>query len=133
MKKFSAAILAVLMIFSLAACKDKNDLGAQTTTDALGVVEYNTVTDFDYSEFAKEKEANSVTEGFKVTEGKGCRDKKAAKNIAQKEFSGDFSYTSLRLSYDRTEGIWRVSYISEEKTEHICIDETGKTILIVKE
>lgn len=133
MKKFALALMAVVMIFSFAACKDKGDLGAQTTTNAQGVVEYNTVSTFDYSDFAKVNADKAVTDGFKVTEGKGCTDKTAAKNIAAKEFSGDFTYTSVKLSYDRSEGIWRVSYISDANTEHICIDETGKTVLTVKE
>lgn len=132
MKKLSALILCGVMIFSFAACRDKNDLGAQTTTDAAGVVEYNTVSTFDYSDFTEENEKNAITEGFKVTQGDGCKDKKAAKNIAEKELNGEFLYTSVKIAYDRTEGIWRVSYISDEKSEHICIDETGKTVLIVK-
>ena len=133
MKKLALALIAVVMIFSFAACKDKGDLGAQTTANEQGVVEYNTVSTFDYSDFAKENADKAVTDGFKVTEGRGCLDKKAAKNIAAKEFSGDFSYTSLKLSYDRSEGIWRVSYFSDTNAEHICIDETGKTVLTLKE
>ncbi len=133
MKKLVSALIAVFMIFSFAACKDKGDLGAQTTTNAQGVAEYNTVSVFDYSDYVKENEGKCITEGFKVTEGARCKDKKAAKEIAAKEFSGEFTYTTLKLAYDRTEGIWRISYISDNKSEHICIDETGKTVLIVKE
>ena len=133
MKKIISAALAAVMIFSFSACKKKGDLGAQTTTNPQGVVEYNTVSTFDYSDFAKENADKAVKDGFKVTEGNGCRDKKAAKNAAEKEFSGEFAYTTVKISYDRTEGIWRVSYISDLKTEHVCIDETGKTVLIVKE
>lgn len=133
MKKILSALLAVFMIFSFAACKKKGDLGAQTTTNAEGIVEYATVTNFDFSEFAEEHEKDSVKEGFKVTKESKCNDKSAAKKIAEKEFSGKFKYTSVKISYDRTEGIWRVSYISDKNSEHICIDEKGKTVLIVKE
>lgn len=133
MKKILAATLSLLMIFSLSACGKKGDLGKQTTTDAKGVVEYNTVSTFDYSDFKKEYEGKAVEDGFKVTTASDFVDKQVAKDVAAKEFSGSFSPTTLKLSYDRTEGVWRVSYISDAKTEHICIDETGKTILIVKE
>ncbi len=133
MKRIISAVLAVFMIFSFAACGDKDDLGVQTTTDASGVVEYNTVGNFDYSDFKKEFEGKSVTDGFKVTAESEYVDKQVAKKIAAEEFSGEFTYTSVKIAYDYTEGIWRVSYISDKKTEHICIDETGKTILIVKE
>ncbi len=133
MKKIVSILLVVIMLFSFAACKKKGDLGKQTTTNAQGVVEYNTVATFDYSDFAEENAEKAKTDGFKVTSGNGCNDKKVAKTIAQQEFSGDFAYTAVKLFYDRTEGIWRVSYISDTNAEHICIDETGKTILIVKE
>lgn len=133
MKKIVSILLVVLMLFSFAACKEKGDLGKQTTTNAQGVVEYNTVSTFDYSDFAKTNAEKAKTDGFKVTSGNGCTDKKVAKSIAKQEFSGDFAYTTIKLSYDRTEGTWMVSYISDAHKEHICIDETGKTILVVKE
>lgn len=132
MKKYVSALLAILIIFSFSAC-GKGDLGAQTTTNEQGVVEYNTVSTFDYSDFKKEFEETAITDGFKVTQASEYIDKQVAKDIAAKEFSGDFSYTSVKIAYDYTEGIWRVSYISETNKEHVCIDETGKTILIVKE
>lgn len=133
MKRFISAFLAVFMIFSFASCKGKDNLGAQTTTNDQGVVEYNTVGNFDYSDFKKEFKDKAVTDGFKVKTESKYVDKQVAKDVAIKEFSGSFTYTSVKLAYDYTEGIWRVSYISDENTEHICIDETGKTILIVKE
>lgn len=133
MKKYISAILAIMIIFSFSACKKKGDLGAQTTTNEQGVVEYNTVKSFDYSDFKKENAENAITEGFKVTSTSEYVDKQVAKEIAAKEFSGDFTYTSIEISYDRTEGVWRVTYSAGSNAEHICIDETGKTVLIVKE
>ena len=133
MKKYALILMALMMVFSFAACRDKGDLGAQTTTNAQGIVEFNTVAVFDYSDYAKENADKAITDGFKVTKESSCSDKKEAKNIAANEFSGDFAYTTVKLAFDRTEGIWRVSYISDVNKEHICIDETGKTVLVVKE
>ena len=135
MKKFTAIIIAVIMIFSFAACSKKGDLGQQTTTNAQGVVEYATVENFDFSDFKEENADNAVTEGFKNTKETTCIDKGTAKKLASNELTEGFDYNTIKINYDRTEGIWRVSYSSTatNKAEHICIDSDGITQLIVKE
>ena len=135
MKRISAILLAAVMIFSFAACSKKGDLGKQTTTNAKGIVEYNTVGTFDFSDYKKENEDKAVTEGFKNIEESKCLDKGAAKKLAANELTEGFEYDTLRIAYDRTEGMWRVSYSISETgaAENICIDSDGITQLIVKE
>lgn len=133
MKKLISVLLLSATLFTLCACKDKGDLGAQTKVNEANVVEYNTVSDFDYSDFKKENEAKAITEGFKNTKATKCKDKGAAKALAVKEVEG-FTYNQVKISYDRTEGIWMISYTNTEnnKTQNVCIDENGVTVLIVK-
>ncbi len=133
MKKFLAAVTAILFVFSFTSCRSKGDLGKQTKTDPSGVVEYNTVGTFDYSDFRKENKDKAKTDGFKVTKESACKDKSAAKKIASEEFGNSFVYNTIKIAFDRTEGIWRVSFSSESKTQHICIDSSGKTVLTVTE
>ena len=133
MKKFTAVIIAVIMLAVFSGCKDKGDLGAQTKTNENGVVEYNTVNAFDYSDFKKENKNSAKTEGFVNTKESECKDKSDAEALAVKELDSGFEYNTVKISYDRTEGIWRVSFSSESKTQHICIDGSGKTVLAVTE
>lgn len=135
MKKLIAVILAAVILVSFGACSKKGDLGKQTTTNAQGVVEYNTVSTFDFSDFKKENADKAVTEGFKNSEASKCLDKGAAKKLALNELDEGFEYDTLKIAYDRTEGMWRVSYSSSaaQKAVHICIDSDGLTQLIVKE
>ena len=135
MKKIIAVILAVVMLVLFGACAKEGDLGKQSTTNAQGIVEYNTVKTFDFSDYKKENADKAVTEGFKNTEASACLDKAAAKRLALNELDEGFEYDTLRISYDRTEGMWMVSYSSSvtQKAVNVCIDSDGLTQLIVKE
>lgn len=136
MKKAALIVLSVLMITSFAACRKSGDLGEQTKVNDSGVVEYNTVGTFDYSEFAKEHEKNSTKEGFVNTKESACRDKGTAKALAEKELADDFTYDTVKIAYDRTEGIWKVEFSQNAQGTgklSVCIEDTGITKLIVKE
>lgn len=135
MKKTAAFIIALVMIFSFCACTKEGDLGQQTQIDSQGVKEYSTVNPFDFSDFKKENKDKAVTEGFKNAEKSKCIDKGDAKKLAMNELSDGFEYNEIKINFDRTEGIWRVSFSSSDtgKTEHICVDSDGLTQLIVKE
>ncbi len=136
MKRAALVLLSVLMIFSLAACHKKGDLGEQTKTNDSGVVEYNTVSNFDFSEFAKKYEKSSVKDGFVNTKESTCQDKGTARDLAKKELSDDFTYDTVKIAYDRTEGIWKVEFSQNAQTTgkiSVCIEDTGLTKLIVKE
>ena len=135
MKKIIAVIIVAVLLVSFGACSKKDDLGKQTTTNAQGMVEYNTVKTFDFSDYKKENADKAVTEGFKNTKASACLDKAAAKRLAANELDKDFEYDTLRISYDRTEGMWMVSYSSSvtQKAVNVCIDSDGLTQLIVKE
>ena len=137
MMKRIVALLAVLtLILSLCACS-KDDVGKQTQVNA-GIVEYNTVVTFDYSDYLKEHEASAVKEGFANTKETTCIDKGTAKKLAINELESSFKYNTVRISYDRTEGVWMVTYSTtdENKNEtnslNVCINDKGVTQLIVK-
>lgn len=137
MKKIVAILAALTLVLSLCACSN-DDLGKQTQVNA-GIVEYNTVVTFDYSDYLKEHEASAVKDGFANTKETTCIDKGTAKKLALNELDNDFTYNTVRISYDRTEGIWMVTYSTtdenkkETKTLSVCIDDKGITQLIVKE
>ena len=135
MKKTAALILALVMALSLCACTKKGDLGKQTQIDAQGIKEYSTVNPFDFSDFKKENQDKAVNEGFVNTEKSKCIDKGDAKELAMNEVTDGFEYNEIKINFDRTEGIWRVSFSSSDtgRTEHICVDSDGITQLIVKE
>ena len=137
MKRIVALSAALVLILSLCACS-KDDVGKQTQVNA-GIVEYNTVTAFDYSDYFKEHEASAVKDGFANTKETICIDKGTAKKLAINELESSFKYNTVRISYDRTEGIWMVTYSTtdenknESNTMSVCIDDKGITKLIVKE
>ena len=137
MKRIVALLAALVFVLSLCACS-KDDVGKQTQVNA-GIVEYNTVTTFDYSDYLKEHEASAVKEGFANTKETTCIDKGTAKKLAINELESSLKYNTVRISYDRTEGIWMVTYSTtdenknESNTMSVCIDDKGITKLIVKE
>lgn len=137
MKRIVALSAALVLILSLCACS-KDDVGKQTQVNA-GIVEYNTVTAFDYSDYLKEHETSAVKDGFANTKETTCIDKGTAKKLAINELESSFKYNTVRISYDRTEGIWMVTYSTtdenknESNTMSVCIDDKGITKLIVKE
>ena len=139
MKKLVAFLLVAVIALSFAACGG-NDLGKQTLVDTEhGVVEYNTVNPFDFSDFKKEHKATAKTEGFVNTEDKEFYNKTDAKELAAKELPEGYSYNTVKIFYDRTEGIWMVEYSTVEEDDtvsskmSICIEETGHTKFIVEE
>ena len=135
MKKILAVCMALLLALSFAACGKKGDLGKQTTKSAEGIVEYNTVDTFDFGDYKKETADKAVTEGFVNAEKSACFDKGTAKKLAVKELTDGFTYDTVKIAFDRTEGVWKVSYIASaaNKSENVCIDSDGLTVLIVKE
>lgn len=135
MKRAALILLSVLMMVSFAACHKKGDLGEQTKTNDSGVVEYNTVSSFDYSEYAKEHEKDCVTDGFVNTKKGTCQDKGTARDLAKKELSDDFIYDTVKIAYDRTEGMWKVEFSQNAQSTgkvSVCIEDTALTKLIVK-
>lgn len=139
MKKAVALLLIAVLALCFAACNG-DDLGKQTIVDdAQGVVEYNTVNTFDFSDFKKEHEGNAKTEGFVNTEAKEFHNKKDAKELAAKELPEGYTYNTLKLFYDRTEGIWLVEYSTENEAGEttakcsVCVEDTGYTRLVVEE
>ena len=137
MKRIVALLAALVLVLSLCACS-KDDLGKQTQVNA-GIVEYNTVVSFDYSDYLKEHEASAVKDGFANTKETTCIDKGTAKKLAINELESSFKYNTVRISYDRTEGVWMVTYSTtdenknETNTLSVCIDDKGITQLVVKE
>ncbi len=139
MKKLLAVLLVGILMLSLCACGD--DLGKQTIVDdEHGVVEFNTVGFFDYSDFKKEHKDTAKTEGFKNTTEQEFHNKNDAKKLAKNELPEGYSYNTLKLFYDRTEGVWLVEFstVNEDdnsvsKKYSVCVEETGFTILAVEE
>ena len=65
-----------------------------------------------------------------------CRDKGTAKTLAEKELADDFTYDTVKIAYDRTEGIWKVEFSQNAQGTgklSVCIEDSGITKLIVKE
>ncbi len=139
MKKLISLIFVGILLFSLCACGD--DLGKQTIVDdEHGVVEYNTVSFFDYSDFKKEHKDIAKTENFKNTTQKEFHNKTDAKKLAKNELPDSYSYNTLKIFYDRTEGIWMVEFSTVNEDDNsvskkcsVCVDEMGLTVLIVEE
>ncbi len=140
MKKIIALFLVVVISVCFAACDGKN-LGKQTLTDdEHGVVEYNTVNSFDFSDFQKEHEATAKTDGFVNVEAKEFYNKTDAKELAKNELPDGYSYNTIKIFYDRTEGIWKVEFSTVDKETDavsskisVCVEDTGYTKLIVEE
>ena len=138
MKRIISVLCILTAFFCFCSC-GKNDLGKQTTTNGAGVVEYQTVGTFDYSDYVKETESIAVKTGFVNIKTTECYNKTVAKKLAFAELKeNEYGYSELKLDRDPTEGIWRVNYIySSEQTEFtkisVCVNEDGLTQLIVKE
>lgn len=139
MKKVTAALLLFVFAFSFAGC-NKDDLGAQTMKDEeQGVVEFFTVDPFDFSDFKKEHKQTAKTEGFVNTEPREFHSKTDAKALAEKELPEGYKYNTIRIFFDRTEGIWMVQYSYEtedgtvESRCSVCVEDTGYTRLVVEE
>ncbi len=139
MKKAVAFLLAVAFAFCFAGC-NSDDLGMQTIKDdEHGVVEFNTVNFFDFSDFKKEHADTAKTEGFVNTEPKEFHNKTDARELATKELSEGYKYNTIRIFYDRTEDIWMVEFSTENENGEVtakcsvCVEGTGYTKLVVEE
>ena len=139
MKKIISLMLIAFTCVTFASC-GKNDLGKQTlVNDAEGYTEYATVSPFDFSDYKKEKKDKAQTEGFVNVGGKEFYNKKDAKELALKELPEGYKYNTIKIAYDRTEGMWKVEFSTVKEDGSlssgisVCIEETGTTKLIVKE
>ena len=139
MKKSVAFLLVLVFALCFAGC-NSDDLGAQRRKDEEhGVVEFNTVGSFDFDDFQKEHESTAKTEGFANTEEKAFHNKTDAKELAVKELPEGYKYNTIKVFYDRTEGIWLVEYSNTEEDGtvsskcSVCVEETGFTKLVVEE
>lgn len=139
MKKAVAFLLVLVFAFSFAGC-DSDDLGLQTVKDEEhGIVEFNTVHSFDFSDFKKEHADSAKTDGFVNTEPKEFHNKVDAKELAEKELPEGYKYNTIRMFFDRTEGIWMVVFSTENEDGtvsakcSVCVEDTGYTRLVVEE
>lgn len=139
MKKAVAFLLAAVFAFCFAGC-NSDDLGMQTIKDdEHGVVEFNTVNFFDFSDFKKEHADTAKTEGFVNTEPKEFHNKTDARELATKELPEGYKYNTIRIFYDRTEDIWMVEFSTENENGEVaskcsvCVEGTGYTKLVVEE
>lgn len=139
MKKIIALLLVAVFAVCFTAC-DSDDLGLQTIKDdEQGVVEYNTVNAFDFSEFKEENSEKAKTEGFANTEPKEFHNKTDAKELAMNELPEGYKYNTIKILFDRTEGIWMVEFSTVTEEDEVtakysvCVEDTGYTRLIVEE
>ncbi|MBQ8784061.1 MAG: hypothetical protein IJZ57_09885 [Clostridia bacterium] len=139
MKKLVAFLLVLCFAFCFAGC-NSDDLGLQTVKDEeQGIVEFNTVNSFDFSDFKKEHSDTAKTEGFVNTEPKEFHNKVDAKELAVKELPEGYKYNTIRIFYDRTEGIWMVAFSTETEEGEVtakcsvCVEDSGYTRLVVEE
>lgn len=145
MKKIIAALLVAVLAFSLYACGKEDGLGKQTTIDREnGYTMVQGVLTFKYKEVSKalKEDPNAKTDGFVVSEDKAMGDvstKSAALEVAKQEVTDE--YNKVSFAYDRTRGIWRVTFAFDtEKGEEIesktvmtvYVDEDGYTVATVK-
>ena len=139
MKKLSALLLVLVFALGFAGC-DNDDLGMQTVKDEEhGIVEFNTVDFFDYSDFKEEHLDSAKTEGFVNTEPKEFHNKTDARELAKKELPEGYKYNTIRIFFDRTEGIWMVQFSTENEAGEVtskcsvCVEDSGFTRLVVEE
>lgn len=147
-KKIIAVLIAVVIAFSFSACgkKKEGDLGKQTTVDKQnGYTLVEEVLPFKYNDDETEikKNPNAKTDGFVTGESNAVgkvNTKTAILEIAKKEI--DVKYNKINFAFDRTQGIWRVTFsldtVTEEKTVSekvmtVYVDEDGYTLATIKE
>ena len=146
MKKIIAVLLAVVVSMTFFACgKKEGDLGKQTTVDKKnGYTLVEEVLTFKYNDDEEEikKNPNARTDGFVTNESNAVgkvNTKSAVLDIAKKEVSDKFN--KINFAFDRTQGIWRVTFsmdtVSGEKTISekvmtVYVDEDGYTLATIK-
>lgn len=145
MKKIIAALLVAVLAFSLYACGKEDGLGKQTTIDREnGYTVVQGVLTFKYKEVSRafKENPNAKTDGFVVSEDKAMGDvstKSAALEVAKQEVTDE--YNKVSFAYDRTRGIWQVTFaldtengeeIESKTVMTVYVDEDGYTVAIVK-
>ena len=146
MKKTIAVLLAVVISMTFFACgKKEGDLGKQTTVDKKnGYTLVEEVLTFKYNDDEEEikKNPNAKTDGFVTNESNAVgkvNTKSAVLDIAKKEVSDKFN--KINFAFDRTQGIWRVTFSMEtvsgekttsEKVMTVYVDEDGYTLATIK-
>jgi len=151
MKKAVALFLSLFMAFSLFGCgKNDGDLGKQTTVDEKnGYTLVQEVKTFKMNddESAMKKLDGVQKDGFKIGEENKTGEvstKSDAIEIAKAE--ADTEYNSIRVAFDRTRGIWKITFsndkeiVNEEGMKHVesqiletvYVDEDGYTLAIYK-
>ena len=128
MKKIVAVLLTAVIAITFFACgKKEGDLGKQTTVDKKnGYTLVEEVLTFKYNDDEEEIKKNPNT-------------KSAVLDIAKKEVGEKFN--KVNFAFDRTQGIWRVTFsmdtVTDEKTTSekvmtVYIDEDGYTLATIK-
>lgn len=151
MKKIIALALSMFMAAVFFGCgKDDGDLGKQTTVDEQnGYTLVQEVKTFKMNddERAMKKLDGVQKEGFKISEANKTGDVKVksdALEIAKGEV--DVKYNSVRVAFDRTQGIWKVTFSNDKELtdeegmkhvesdvlETVYVDEEGYTLMLYK-
>lgn len=146
MKKIVAVLLTAVIAITFFACgKKEGDLGKQTTVDKKnGYTLVEEVLTFKYNDDEEEikKNPNAKTEGFVTNESNAVgkvNTKSAVLDIAKKEVGEKFN--KVNFAFDRTQGIWRVTFsmdtVTDENTTSkkvmtVYIDEDGYTLATIK-
>lgn len=151
MKKFVALTLSLFMAAAFFGCgKDDGDLGKQTTVDEQnGYTLVQEVKTFKMNDDERTmKNLDGVQkDGFKTTEENktsNIKTKSDAIEIAKGE--ADVKYNSVRVAFDRTRGIWKVTFSNDEELtdeagmkhvesdvlETVYVDEDGYTLMLYK-
>lgn len=151
MKRIAALSLAVFMAAALFGCgKNDGDLGKQTTVDEKNgytLVQEVKMFKMNDDEKAMKNLKGVKEEGFKIGEANKTGEietKADAIEIAKGE--ADVKYNSIRVAFDRTQGIWKVvfsndkevkneegtKYVESDILETVYVDEDGYTLAVYK-
>ena len=151
MKKYISLLLIVVIALSLFGCgKNDGDLGKQTTVDKEnGYTLVQEVKTFKMNDDEKlMKKLDGVQkEGFKTGEANKTGEigsKADVIELAKKEIT--VKYNSIRVAFDRTRGIWKVTFSNDEEIKNsdgmkhvesdvvqtVYVDEDGYTLAIYK-
>ena len=151
MKKIVALSLSAFLTLALFGCgKNNGDLGKQTTVDEQNgytlVQEVKMFKMNDDEEILKKLDGVR-TDGFKIGEANKLGNigtKSDVIEIARGE--ADVKYNSILVSFDRTQGIWKVvfsndneitdengmKHVEKDILETVYVDEEGYTLAIYK-
>lgn len=148
MKKFSAFLIAFAVAFALFGCgRNDGDLGKQTTVDeANGYTLVEEVKNFRMND--DERLMKSIdgirTDGFRTGEENKTGDIGTKSDvIALAKAEVEAKYNSVRVFFDRTQGIWKVVFsndvqnvdekgmktVQSDVVETVYVDEEGYTLM----